>query len=105
VIYYSLLRYVRDNYYLSYLLQQLRTVEMNDLNIPIEEFTLAMEEHNNHIVLTECCDLIYKHGLLRVLTSLSDYCCDPKEAYALAVLANIYKENELAFCKDAPTMQ
>lgn len=78
---------------------------MGDLEIPIEEFTLAMEEHNTHIVLTDCCEMIYKYGLLRVLQSLSDYCCDPKEAYALAVLAKFYKENEIAFCKDAPTMQ
>lgn len=78
---------------------------MNNLNIPIEDFTLAMEEHNTHIVLTESCDLIYRHGLLRVLRSLSDYCCDPKESYALAVLSEFYKENEHAFCKDAPTMQ
>lgn len=80
-------------------------VVMNDLNIPIEEFTLAMEEHNAHIMLTDCCEMIYKYGLHRVLTSLSDYCCDPKEAYALAVLAQMYKENEHAFCADAPTMQ
>jgi len=80
-------------------------VVMNDLNIPIEEFTLAMEEHNTHIMLTDCCEMIYKYGLHRVLTSLSDYCCDPKESYALAVLAKVYKENEHAFCADAPTMQ
>jgi len=80
-------------------------VVMTDLNIPIEEFTLAMEEHNAHIMLTDCCEMIYKYGLHRVLTSLSDYCCDPKEAYALAVLAQMYKENEHAFCADAPTMQ
>lgn len=78
---------------------------MQDLVIPDEEFTLAMEEHNNHMILVDCCEMIYKHGLLRVLTSLSDYCCDPKESYALAVLAKFYKENEIAFCKDAPTMQ
>jgi len=35
-------------------------VVMNDLNIPIEEFTLAMEEHNAHIMLTDCCEMIYK---------------------------------------------
>lgn len=78
---------------------------MNDLNIPIDDFTLAMEEHNAHIVLTDCCEMIYKHGLLRVLQSLADYCCDPKESYALSMLSNYYKENEIAFCKDAPTMQ
>jgi hypothetical protein len=73
--------------------------------IPIEEFTLAMEEHNAHIMLSDCCEMIYKYGLLRVLESLADYCADPKEAYALAVLAQVYKENEIGFCKNAPTMQ
>jgi len=73
--------------------------------IPIEEFTLAMEEHNCHQSLVDTTEMIYKYGLLRVLKSLSDYCADPKEAYALAVMAEFYKENERAFCEDAPTMQ
>ena len=76
---------------------------MND--ITVEDFTLAMEEHNCHHTLVDCCDMIYKYGLHRVLTSLSDYCCDNKEAFALAILAEIYKENEHGICKDAPTMQ
>mgnify|MGYP005992642325 CR=1 FL=1 len=78
---------------------------MGDLEIPIEEFSLAMEEHNNHMMLTDCCEMIYRYGLHRVLTSLADYCCDPKEAYALVMLSQYYKENERAFCEDAPTMQ
>jgi len=36
---------------------------------------------------------------------MADYCNDPKEAYALLLLANTYKENESAICQDAPTMQ
>lgn len=78
---------------------------MGDLEIPIEEFSLAMEEHNNHIMLTDCCDMIYRYGLHRVLRSLADYCCDPKESYALAYLAQTYKENEHGFCENAPSMQ
>ena len=80
-------------------------VDLETQEIPYEEFTLAMEEAHNHGVLCDCCDLIYKHGLLRVLRSLSDYCSDPKEAYALAVMAKFYEENERGFCEDAPTMQ
>lgn len=76
-----------------------------EYQIPVEEFSLAMEEHNIHISLTDCCELIYKYGLHRVLTSLRDYCADPKESYALALLSQVYKENEDAICKDAPTMQ
>lgn len=78
---------------------------INNLDIPYDEFTLAMEEHNCHVTLVDTTEMIYKYGLLRVLRSLSDYCCDPKEAYALAVMAEFYKENESAFCKDAPTVQ
>jgi len=78
---------------------------MHEIEIPIDEFTLAMEEHNNHMTLVDCCDLIYKHGLHRVLKSLQDYCCDPKESYALALLADYYKENERGICEDAPTVQ
>ena len=78
---------------------------ISDIEIPIEEFTLAMEEHNQHQTLVDCCEVIYKFGLLRTLESLKDYCNDPKEEYALAVLAQIYKENEYAFCENAPTMQ
>jgi hypothetical protein len=78
---------------------------VNIFNIPEEDFRVAMEEHNEHQTLVDCCDLIYKHGLLRMLNSLSDYCEDNKEAYALSMLSKMYKENESAFCKDAPTMQ
>ena len=80
-------------------------VMVNIFNIPEEEFTLAMEEHNLHTTLVDCCDMIYKHGLLRSLQSLADYCEDNKEAHVLRMLCNYYKENEIAFCKDAPTMQ
>ena len=75
------------------------------IDVPSDEFTLAMEEHNAHMILVDCCGMIYKHGLLRTLRSLSDYCNDPKESYALAVLSNVYEENESAFCKDAPAVQ
>ena len=78
---------------------------MGDLDIPFEEFTLAMEEHNRHQTLVDCCDMIYKYGLHRVLQSLADYCCDSKESYALSMLSEMYKENEIGFCKDAPTVQ
>lgn len=77
----------------------------NIFNIPQEEFTLAMEEHNLHRTLIDCCEMIYNHGLLRTLESLADYCEDNKEAYALRMLSQYYKENEHAFCKDAPSMQ
>lgn len=73
--------------------------------IPIEEFTLAMEEHNCHQTLVDCCEMIYTYGLHRVLSSLSDYCCDEKEAFALAILAEIYKENENGLCNNPSTMQ
>lgn len=77
----------------------------NIFNIPQEEFTLAMDEHNLHRTLIDCCEMIYDHGLLRTLESLADYCEDNKEAYALRMLSQYYKENEHAFCKDAPSMQ
>jgi hypothetical protein len=76
-----------------------------DLNIPVEDFTLAMEEMSQHQVLVDTCNLIYRFGLHRVLTSLADYCADNKESFALSLLAEFYKENESAICKDAPTMQ
>lgn len=78
---------------------------VNIFNIPEEDFSLAMEEHSHHQTLVDCCDMIYKHGLLRTLQSLADYCEDNKEAYALAMICQYYKENEGGFCKDAPTMQ
>ena len=78
---------------------------MTDLEIPIEEFALAMEEHNCHDTLVSCCDMIYAYGLPRVLSSLADYCTNSKEAYALAMLCEYYKENESDFCKNAPPMQ
>jgi len=78
---------------------------VNIFNIPEEDFRVAMEEHNNHQTLVDCCEMIYKHGLLRTLLSLADYCEDSKEAYALSMLSKMYEENESAFCKDAPTMQ
>lgn len=80
-------------------------VDLCDDEIPFEEFSLAMKEQHIHTVLADCCELIYDYGLERLLASLSDYCADPKESYALAVLSKFYKENESAFCKDAPTMQ
>jgi len=76
-----------------------------DLNIPVDDFTLAMEEMIQHQVLVDTCDLIYRYGLHRVLTSLADYCADNKESYALSLMADFYKENERVICQDAPTMQ
>ena len=75
------------------------------IDLPIEEMTLAFEEHSNHDTLVCCRDMIYQYGLLRVLQSLADYVEDTKEAHALTVLCNYYKENEHAFCKDAHAMQ
>ena len=77
----------------------------NDLNIEDEDFRVAMKEFNDHCIVSDCVQLIYRDGLLSVLRSLSEYCSDPKASYALATLAKVYKENELAICKDAPTMQ
>jgi len=77
----------------------------NDFNIEDEDFKVAMKEFNDHCIISDCVELIYRDGLLSVLRSLSDYCSDPKAAYALATLAKVYKENEFAICKDAPTMQ
>jgi hypothetical protein len=77
----------------------------NDLNIEDEDFRVAMKEFNDHCIVSDCVELIYRDGLLSVLRSLSEYCSDPKASYALATLAKVYKENELAICKDAPTMQ
>jgi len=77
----------------------------NDLNIEDEDFRVAMKEFNDHCIVSDCVELIYRNGLLSVLRSLSEYCSDPKASYALATLAKVYKENELAICKDAPTMQ
>lgn len=78
---------------------------VNIFNIPEEDFRVAMEEHNDHQTLVDCCEMIYKYGLLRTLNSLADYCEDNKESYALTMLCKYYEENESAFCKDAPTMQ
>ena len=77
----------------------------NDLNIEDEDFRVAMKEFNDHCIVSDCVELIYRDGLLSVLRSLSEYCSDPKASYALATLAKMYKENEVAICKDAPTMQ
>ena len=78
-------------------------------NIPtemtLEEFNSAMTEANEHFLLTDVVNLIYRHGLHKLLLSLADHCEDGLSTYALAELAKIYKENELDFCKDAPTMQ
>lgn len=78
---------------------------INDFNIDDDDFRVAMKEFNDHCIISDCVELIYRDGLLNTLLSLSDYCADPKVSYALAVMAKIYKEKEHAFCKDAPTMQ
>ena len=74
-------------------------------NIPTDEFDAIMLEMQQHDVMINSCELIYAYGLQAFLLRLADYCEDPKEAYALQVLSDYYKENERAFCKDAPTMQ
>ena len=76
-----------------------------EYDIPVDEYDYVMQEMSQHGVFVECCELIYKHGMTQFLLRLSDYCEDSKEAYALRVLSAYYKENESAFCKDAPTMQ
>ena len=73
--------------------------------IPIEEYHAVMREISEHNTLIDCCELIHKHGLKKVLLSLSDYCEDSKEAYALILLSEYYQEKESAICKDAPPMQ
>lgn len=78
---------------------------INNFNVEDEEFRVAMKEFNDHCIICDCVELIYRDGLLNVLRSLADYSSDPKTSYALAVLARVYKENESAICKDAPTMQ
>lgn len=69
------------------------------------EFELALTEMREHEAFVSICEVIYKHGLLKTLHRMADYCNDPKEAYALLLLANTYKENESAICQDASTMQ
>jgi len=69
------------------------------------EFEQALLEMREHDAFVSICDVIYKHGLLKTLHRIADYCNDPKEAYALLLLAKTYKENERAICQDAPTMQ
>ena len=71
-------------------------------NAEFEQALLEMREHDAFVAI---CDVIYKHGLLKTLHRIADYCNDPKEAYALLLLAKTYKENERAICQDAPTMQ
>jgi len=78
---------------------------VNIFNISEEDFVVAMNEHNVHRTLVDCCEMIYSHGLLRTLQSLAEYCEDNKESYALTMLCKYYEENESAFCKDAPSMQ
>lgn len=70
-----------------------------------EDFALAMAESQNHQTLVDFCEMIYRHGLSRTLSRLSDYCQDSKEAYALQMMGDFYKENESDFCKNAPTLQ
>jgi len=70
-----------------------------------EEFAKAMLEMRDHDSCVGMTEMIYKYGLFKTLLRLSDYCEDAKEAYALEQCAKFYKENERAFCKDAPTMQ
>ena len=70
----------------------------------VEEFTLAMHEWTQHETMSNSCEIIYEYGLHKFLLRLADYCSDPKECYALYVLSEFYKENESAFCKDAPSM-
>lgn len=71
----------------------------------VVDFDAIMQEMVEHEVLYGTTQLIHKYGLLRVLLSLRDYTSDPVACYALGVMAEMYKENEHAFCKDAPTMQ
>lgn len=71
----------------------------------VEEFALALQEMTQHETMRDACEIIYEHGLHKFLLRLADYCSAPKECYALYVLSEFYKENESAFCKDAPTMQ
>ena len=69
------------------------------------EFEQALSELQEHDAFVALCELIYKHGLLKTLSRAADYCNDPKDAYSLIMLSKMYKENERAFCQDAPTMQ
>lgn len=69
------------------------------------EFEQAMLEMREHDAFVEICEVIYKHGLFKTLRRMADYCNDPKEAYALVLLAETYKETEYAICQNAPTMQ
>ena len=69
------------------------------------EFEQALSELREHDAFVALCEVIYEHGLLKTLSRAADYCNDSKEAYALLQLAKFYKENERAFCEDAPTMQ
>jgi 3,4-dihydroxy-2-butanone 4-phosphate synthase len=75
---------------------------MFEYDTEFEQALLEMQEHDACVVM---CEVIYKHGLLKTLSRLADYCKDEKEAYALRMLSKMYKENERAFCEDAPTMQ
>jgi|DEB0MinimDraft_6_1074348.scaffolds.fasta_scaffold00606_20 hypothetical protein len=71
----------------------------------VVDFEAVMQEVIEHEVLVGATKLIHKYGLLRVLLSLRDYTSEPVACYALGVMAEMYKENEHVFCKDAPTMQ
>ena len=73
--------------------------------VPVEDYDEAMREHFEHTTLVDCCEIINKHGLHKVLTSLTDYCNDPVAQHALMLISQTYKENEVAFRKNAPRMQ
>jgi hypothetical protein len=71
----------------------------------VVNFDEIMQEMIEHECLIGTTQMIHKYGLLRVLLSMRDYTGDPVACYALGLFAEIYKENELAICKDASTMQ
>ena len=77
--------------------------EENEMTV--EELALAMHEWIQHETMISSCEIVYEYGLRNFLLRLADYCSDPKECYALYALADFYKENERAFCQDAPTVQ
>lgn len=76
-----------------------------DYDISAEVWEHMMREAQQHETFKNSCEFIYKFGLRNYLLRLADYCEDPKEAYALGLLCEFYRENESAICKDAPTMQ
>jgi|TARA_R110000803_G_scaffold132869_2_gene200049 hypothetical protein len=73
--------------------------------VPVEDYDEAMREHFEHTTLVDCCEIINKHGLQKVLASLADYCNEPVAQHALMLMSKAYKENEFALRKNAPRMQ